>query len=63
MQVANAGFMVLSVLVPVLTLIFWIALIVAVFQMRNAMRNTSDKLDAVYKLLLEKNVQNERGGI
>jgi len=51
MQVANAGFMALGILVPVLTVIFWIALMVAVFQMRNSMRNTSAKLDAIYKLL------------
>lgn len=53
MQVANAGFMALGILVPILTVICWIALMVAVFQMRNSMQNTSAKLDAIYKLLLD----------
>ncbi|QSO53926.1 hypothetical protein JZ785_09130 [Alicyclobacillus curvatus] len=52
-QVANAGFMALGILIPILTVIFWVVLMVAVFQMRNSMQNTSAKLDAIYKLLLD----------
>jgi branched-subunit amino acid permease len=52
-QVANAGFMALGILIPILTVIFWVVLMVAVFQMRNSMQSTSAKLDAIYKLLLD----------
>ena len=44
-QVANAGFMALGILIPILTVIFWVVLMVAVFQMRNSMLNLNHDVD------------------
>lgn len=55
MQVANVGFSgVIILLIPIITVIFWIAMMVAVFQIRNSTQNMSRKLSAIYELLEKK---------
>lgn len=55
MGMANVGFsgvmVVLTVLIPIITVIFWIAMMAAVFQIRNSTQNMSRKLNAIYELL------------
>ncbi|GMA57988.1 hypothetical protein C7445_109125 [Alicyclobacillus sacchari] len=52
MQVANVGFSgVMVLLIPIITVIFWIAMMVAVFQIRNSTQDMSRKLNAIYELL------------
>lgn len=52
MQVANVGFSgVIILLIPIITIIFWITMMVAVFQIRNSTQNISRKLSAIYELL------------
>jgi len=51
-QMANVGFSGLIVLfIPIIMLIFWIMMLVAIFQIRNGVRDTSEKLNAIYRLL------------
>lgn len=50
MGVGNVG---IGILLPLVMLILWIAVIVAIFQIRNATRSTSEKLDAIYKIMIE----------
>lgn len=51
-MVANVGYTgLMFLLVPLLTLIFWIAMLVAVFQIRDSTREMSNKLNVLYKLM------------
>lgn len=53
-MVANIGYPgLLVLLVPLLSLIFWIAMLVAVFQIRNSTREMSNKRNALYRLMVE----------
>ncbi|WP_067621128.1 hypothetical protein [Alicyclobacillus acidiphilus] len=52
MQMANVGFSgVFILLIPIITVIFWIAMMMAVFQIRNSTQDMSRKLSAIYELL------------
>ncbi|QSO54766.1 hypothetical protein JZ785_14125 [Alicyclobacillus curvatus] len=52
MQMANVGLSGLILfLIPIVTLIFWITMLVAIFQIRTGVRDTSEKLNAIYRLL------------
>ncbi|MCI0183027.1 hypothetical protein [Sulfoacidibacillus ferrooxidans] len=52
MQLANVGFSgLILLLIPMITLIFWIIMLIAILQIRNGVRNISEKLDAIYRLL------------
>ncbi len=49
---ANVGFSgVFILLIPIITVIFWIAMMMAVFQIRNSTQDMSRKLSAIYELL------------
>lgn len=51
-QMANVGFSgVFILLIPIITVIFWIAMMMAVFQIRNSTQDMSRKLSAIYELL------------
>lgn len=52
MQLANVGFSgLILLLIPMITLIFWIIMLIAILQISNGIRNISVKLDAIYRLL------------
>lgn len=54
MGIGNIGYAgILVSLLPLIMLILWVSVIVAIFQIRNETRRTSEKLEEIYKLLLE----------
>jgi uncharacterized membrane protein len=53
MLLGNFGF---GILFPLVMLAVWVAVIVAIFQIRSATRDTAEKLDAICKLMVDREI-------